>query len=270
MTRALCASRARTFFLRLVYTLMAKYMRPYYRGRGRLGTGMRYHPPAVRRIGRGYRRRPRNYLQIRRPIRSANRLVSTLHRIEQYNGGSDQYEIFLVSGPLDVPKHIAPLVSQFPGTGPYKALYHQFRVTKIMVEFFPVNSQARYQDGTEEDFCQLYTPTLYTSINRTSSNFADNITKMCSTNSMRSVTAGRYHKRVFTPCTLDQTYESAVTTGYNPEFGQWISTEDTAVPHFGLDVLLSSTSSPKCSFKYKMRTTIYVQWKNRKPNVDLS
>ena len=32
--------------------------------------------------------------------------------------------------------------------------------------------------------------------------FADNITKICSTNTMKSATAGRYHKRVFTPSPL--------------------------------------------------------------------
>lgn len=245
---------------------MAKYMRPYYRGRGRLGTNMRYTAPARRRIGV---RRGR-YMQKRFPIRSANRAVSTLHRIEQYNGGTGQYAIDLVSATLDVPKHIAPMVSEFPGTGPYKALYRQYRVTKIIAEFFPVNMQGRYNTEDDVPFCDLYTPTLYTSINRTATDFADNITKICSTNSMRSVTAGRYHKRVFTPSTLDQVFETAVTTGYNPEFGQWISTDDTSVPHFGLDVLLSSTSSPKCSFKYKMRLTIMCQWKNRKPNIDLS
>lgn len=213
---------------------------------------------------------PRTRLYRRRRLASANRVVTSLHRIEQYNGGTGQYEIDLVSGTLDVTKHVAPLVSQFPGTGPYKTLYRQFRVKKVILEFFPVNQQGRYNEGSEEDFCQLYTPTLYTAINRTSSNFANNITLMASTNSMRSVTAGRYHKRVFTPCTLDQVYESAVTTAYNPEYGQWLSTEDTAVPHFGCDVLLSSTSSPKCSFKYKMRTTVICQWKNRKPNIDLS
>jgi len=229
---------------------------------------MRYTAPAARRIGIG-RRRGR-YMQKRWPVRSANRVVSTLHRIEQYNGGSPPFAIELLSDTTDVHKHIAPMVSEFPGTGPYKALYRQFKVTKVIVEFFPVNIQGRYNTGDEDDLSKLYTPTLYTSINRTATDFADNITKICSTNTMRSVLCGRYHKRVFTPSTLDQVYQSLTETGYNPEFGQWLSTDDTSVPHFGLDVLLSSTGSPKNSFKYKMRTTVYCQWKNKKPNVDLS
>jgi len=242
--------------------LAGNYLR---RARGTNQYQNRYRTKGLKRFA------PRTRLYRRRRLASANRVITSLHRIEQYNGGSDQYAVDLVSGPLDVYKHIAPLVSQFPGTGPYKLLYRQFRVKKVILEFFPVNMQGRYNTDDATDFCDLFTPTLYTSVNRTSSNFADNITKMVSTNSMRSVTAGRYHKRVFTPCTLDQVYESAVTTAYNPEYGQWISTEDTSVPQFGMDVLLSSTgTAPKCSFKYKMRTTVICQWKNRKPNTDLS
>lgn len=239
---------------------MAKYARPYYRGRGRLGTNMRYKPP-LRRAP--YRRRAR------RPLRSANRVVTTIHRIEQYNGGSGDYAIDLVSDTLDVHKHVAPMLSQFPGVGPYKALYHQFKIKKVTAEFFPVNMQGRFNTEDDIAFADLYTPTLYTAINRTSHAFADNITKICSVNTMRSATAGRYHRRVWTPSTLDQVFESVATTGYNPEFGQWISTDDTSVPHFGLDVLLSSTSSPKNSFKYKMRLTVVVCYKNRKANIDL-
>jgi len=238
---------------------MAKYARPYYRGRGRLGTNMRYKPP-VRRAAAARRRRR---------LGSANKYITVLHRIEQYNGGTGNYAIDLVSGTLDVHKHVAVLLSEFPGVGPYKALYHQFKIKKVIAEFFPVNMQGRYNTEDDIPFCDLYTPTLYTAINRTATAFADNITKICSTNSMRSVTAGRYHKRVFTPSTLDQVFETAVTTGYNPEFNQWISTDDTAVPHFGLDVLLSSTPSPKCSFKYKMRLTVVAQYKNRRANTDL-
>lgn len=213
--------------------------------------------------GRGRGRRTRN-------IRSANRAITCIHRIEQYNGGSGNYAVDLVSDTLDVHKHVAPMLSEFPGSGPFKALYHQFRILKIILEFYPVNMQGRFNTEDDIAFADLYTPTLYTAVNRTADTFADNITKICSTNSMKSVTAGRYMKRIFVPCTLDQVYQSTTETAYNPEYKQWLSTTDTSTPHFGMDVLLSSTSSPKNSFKYKMRTTIVVQYKNRKPNTDLS
>ena len=128
--------------------------------------------------------------------------------------------------------------------------------------------QGRFNTEDDVPFTDLYTPALYMSVNRTATDFTDNITKICSTNSMQSATAGRCHKRIFTPSTPDQAYESMTSTGYNPEFNQWLTTDDTAAPgpHFGMDVLLSSTPSPKGSFKYKMRTSIICQWKNKKPS----
>lgn len=212
----------------------------------------------------------KSYARPRRGLKSANRAITMIHRLEQYNGGDEPFGINIISGNLDVHYHETVALSSFPGTGPFKALYHQFRIVKVIFEFFPVNQQGRYNEGSQTDLGQLYTPTLYTAVNRTATAFADTVTKMASTNNMRSTIAGRYHKRVFVPCTLGQTYQSSVETAYNPEYKEWLSTEDTSTPHFGLDVLMSSSTSPKGSFKYKLRTTIVAQYKNRKANIDLS
>lgn len=126
-------------------------------------------------------------------------------------------------------------------------------------------------EGGEENLSLLYTPSLYTSINRVGETFATNITQMMSTASCRYVTANKIHRRVYKPCTLDQVYQSATETAYNPEYGQWLSVADTSTPQWGLDYLLSSASgAPKGAFKYKMTITYVVQYKNRKANTDLS
>ena len=230
--------------------------RAYKRGYFKAYKGRAYAP--------GRARIPRNNLV------GSNRTITMVHRLEQYNGGGDEFGIEWVSQALDVKRHITVALSSFPGTGPFKALYHQFRIIKVTFEWFPVNQQGRYNEGTETDLNKMYTPTLYTSVNRTANSFADTITKMASCADMRSVVAGRYHRRSFIPSTLGQTYQSSVETAYNPEYKEWLSTEDTSTPHFGLDALLSSSTSPPGSFKYKMRTTIVAQYKNRKPNIDLS
>ena len=54
--------------------------------------------------------------------------------------------------------------------------------------------QGRFNTEDDVPFTDLYTPTLYMSVNRTATDFTDNITKICSTNSMQSATAGRCHK----------------------------------------------------------------------------
>ena len=52
------------------------------------------------------------------------------------------------------------MLSQFPGSGPFKALYHQYRVLKVILEIFPVNQQGCYNTFDTEKPEDLYIPTL--------------------------------------------------------------------------------------------------------------
>lgn len=161
--------------------------------------------------------------------------------------------------------HLAFRLSQVAGAGPFKALYHFYRVLKVKFEFIPCNNVLK--DATNTTF----RPSLYTSINRAAETFADNVIKQMSTPSCRYTLAGKYHCRMYTPAVLDQLYDSAATTGYAQNYGQWISTSDTAVPHFGLDVTLAAaTGDDNTSYKYRLVTTAICQFKARKANIDLA
>lgn len=193
--------------------------------------------------------------------RPRNRVQSVVHRY-------DSVSPLLSSQNLaDSVENLAFTLAEFPGTGPFQNLYHQYRFTKVKVEFIPCNSQARYQlDG--EQPTATFTPSLYTAVNRTASAFAASVSDFMSMNSVKYTLAGRYHKRYFSPCTLDQVYGSAVQASYNPEYNQWISTAYPRTPHFGLGCLLAASGSSPGSYKYRLVVTAYVQYKNRKPNTD--
>lgn len=192
-----------------------------------------------------------------------NRVQSVVHRVDTIS------PVLVSSNTVDATENLAFDLNQFPGTGPFVQLYHQYRINKVKVEYFPVNTQARYQlDG--EQPADTFTPSLYTAVNRTSSAFAASVTDFMSMNSCKYITAGRYHKRFFTPCTLDAVYGSVTASAYNPEFKQWISTAYPRAPHFGLGALLSASQSSPGSFKYRRVMTIYVQYKNRRPNTTTS
>ena len=199
-----------------------------------------------------------------------------IHRLEQ-DINSDQGPAFMTlkSDVTDVPQHLTVSLSEFPGTGPFKALYHQFRIIKVTFLFTPVSGQAIWAPGsnniaTVTPVTDQYTPTLYTSLNRTATGFATTVPLMMFTNNAKWVKAGNYHKRTFIPATLSQMYQSMTETAYQPEYRTWLSTEDTSTPHYGLDALLSATNAPKTAYKYKVTTIITAQYKNRKANTDLS
>mgnify|MGYP000307947669 CR=1 FL=1 len=229
--------------------------RRYFRRRpGRFAT---YRSKGLKRYSRG-----RHMTRRGRRVPPRNRYHTVVHR-------RDSIAPSLVSASTDQAENLRFALNTFPGTGPFQALYHQYRILKVKVEYIPVNYQARHQlDG--EQPTDTFTPTIYTAINRTASAFPATVTDFMSMNSCKFRLAGRYHKRYFTPSTLDTVYNTALSSGYNPEYKQWISMGYPSAPHFGLDTLLSATASSAGTFKYRRVETIWVQYKNRKPNTSTS
>jgi hypothetical protein len=178
----------------------------------------------------------------------------------------DSISPFLISNKTsDSSGHLTFMLSEVAGAGPYKALYHYFRVLKLKFEFIPCNNV--FKESTASSF----RPSLYTSINRASESFADNVVKQMSTQSCRYTLAGKYHARMFTPSSLEQIYATAATSAYGQNYGEWISTANTATPHFGLDYTLSAaTGDEDTSYKYRLITTAIVEFKARKANITLA
>lgn len=216
-----------------------------YRKLGRFNTYSKY---------RG--RRTRRYF-------SSNRVFKAMHR-------KDSIAPLLVSATTDQTGHLSFALSTMPGSGPYQNLYHQYRITKVKIAFINCNIQSKYNLADPEKPTDTFTPSLYTAINRTSTAFATTVSGIMSMNSCRFSLAGRSHYRQLCPSSLDQVYESSVTTAYAPEYKQWLSTDDPTVPHFGLDYILAGTTSEPGAFKYRAVVTAFVEYKNRKPNTDIS
>lgn len=204
----------------------------------------------------------RRHITRRGRAKPRNRVHTVVHR-------RDSISPVLASDITDQAENLRFSLASFPGTGPFQALYHQYRILKCKVEYIPCNSQHKFQDDSVVA-ATTFTPSIYTAINRTAAAFPATVTDFMSMNSCQYTLAGRYHKRYFTPCTLDSIYNSALATGYNPEYKQWVSMGYPSAPHFGLDTLLAGTGSSAGSFKYRRVETIWVQYKNRKPNTSTS
>lgn len=245
--------------------------RAYYKGRF-----YRRRPYGRRIANTGYHRRL--YARPRRPLTSANRVETVIHRLEQqFTSDTGPEFMQFKSAATDVHDHLAVALSNMPGSGPYKELYHFFRIVKVCFIFQPVAAQGLMgpTSGTDNSpaitpYNRQYCPNLYTAINRAAAAFAQTSEQMMSTNNVKWVTAGNYHKREFVPSILGQGYQSAVETAYDQLYKTWLSTEDTSTPWFGLDVVLGGTPAPPEAYKYRVITIATVQYKNRKANTDLS
>ncbi len=251
----------------------------HYRGIARAyakGRFYRRRPYGRRAPNTGYRRR--GYARPQRALTSANRVETVLHRLEQQIT-SDTGPAFMQfkSAATDVHDHLAVALSNMPGSGPYAALYHFFRIVKVCFIFQPVSAQGLMgpTSGTDNSpaitpYNRQYTPNLYTTINRAAEAFAQTPEQMMSTSNVKWCSAGAYHKREFVPSILGQGYQSAVETAYDQVYKPWLSTVDTSTPWFGLDVVLGGTPAPPEAFKYRVTIVATVQYKNRKANTALS
>ena len=149
-----------------------------------------------RRIFRGAFRSGR-----RRHISRFSRRTKPRNRVQSVVFRKDTISPALSSAAGDQGENLQCSLNTFPGTGPFQALYHQYRILKWKVEYIPVNTQAKFVlDG--EQPADTFTPSLYTAINRTASAFPTTVTDFMSMNSVQYNLAGKYHKRYFTPCTL--------------------------------------------------------------------
>lgn len=178
----------------------------------------------------------------------------------------DSIQPFIAStATADVNRHLTWMLSEVAGAGPWTKLYHWYRCVKLKFEFIPCNNT--FKEATKTTF----RPSLYSSINRASEQFADNVVKQMACQTVRYTLAGKYHARSFSPNTLEQVYNTPATTSYslNPKW-EWISMTRSATPYFGLDITLAGANADTAtSYQYRLVTTAVVQFKGRKANIDL-
>jgi len=165
--------------------------------------------------------------------------------------------------------HIAPAFSDMPGSTCYKALFAQYRVNKIKVEFIPQVSRVVTTVGSSDEV-SYERPMFATSVNRVATSFPQDFEEIMSTSSVRYTQCGKYMRRYITPCTFDTIFNGSFSTeGLNPEYKQWISTNYAGVAHHGVSYVISAASHlPDGMYKYMPVVTMYAQFKNRRVNTD--
>jgi len=145
-------------------------------------------------------------------------------------------------------------------------MYNQYRISKVKVEFIPVNTRAQI-DGASVG-ANSNVPTFGCYVNRTSTNYPTNLNQILSVPGAKQTNAGRYVKQYFSPVTFDSVYRAGLTAtnALNPEYNQWIRTVESDVKHHGVSWVMSQAGSEWQSeaFRYRVLVTIYAQFKGIK------
>lgn len=221
--------------------------------------------PPTRRFRRRAMRKSRIPRPMMRRIMPRNQVTSAVFRYVMPNIEN------LVTSTVGtaVAGHIAPALTDMPGSLCYKNLFAQYRVCKVKVEFVPQVSRnvINTDNSTTNSFER---PMFATSINRVATSFPQNFEEIMSTGSVKYGPCGRPYQRYFTPCTFDTIFNGSFSTeGLNPEFKQWISTNYASVANHGVSYVISAADNlPTGLYKYMPIVTMYAQFKNRRVNTD--
>lgn len=142
-------------------------------------------------------------------------------------------------------------LSGVPGYTEFTALYDQYRLTKVILHLLPTNI-AVTNSNSASTIVNL-APRAVTAID------FDDSTNAASFSELREYSTAEVHMttdkcvRTFSPAVSTVVYEGVSSSGYAPTWGQWISTNDPTVPHYGFKGAIEPTGSGSADNAYGFR-----------------
>lgn len=153
-------------------------------------------------------------------------------------------------------------LSDMPNSTEFTNLFDRYRILGVQVLFVPHWTNA---DNNPVSSMALVNPNFYTITDYTEDGVPTTLNQLFEDSSCKVTRGGRVHKRYLKPSVLTQQFESTISTGYSPKWGQWITTDDPDVPHYCLkwcgDQLATGTTQ---NFYIRVMMTYYIQCKDLK------
>lgn len=148
----------------------------------------------------------------------------------------------------------------------YKELFEYYRINKIVATFrYKASGDQARNDPNQYPRINEVNPLLYFKVDHNDIN-SDSLTVMRESMKTREkqLTNNQPNFTItLKPAVQAEAYHTALASTYVPKWGQWLSTDDGSVPHYGLKAYATansdSTNSPGqmiVSFKY------YISFKN--------
>lgn len=124
-------------------------------------------------------------------------------------------------------------LSGLPNYAEFTALYDQYRITGVKIRWILRRDPTQATTAANKD---VY-PKLAIARDHTDSNTPASAAELLeySNSKYRQLTPDKDTYSIFVkPSVQMVSYKTAVTSGYTPKWGQWLSTADSTVPHYGL------------------------------------
>lgn len=159
--------------------------------------------------------------------------------------------------------------------GSYADIFEYYRINKVVVEFRykgaetpAYTSVPATSSGTQPAYAQEIVneinPVLYFKVDHNDIN-ADSLNTMkesMRTKEKQLTNNSPNFSIVLKPAIQAEAYKTALTTAYRPKWGQWLSTSDDTVPHYGLKVYaVAGKANANTMGKIEVQTKIYFSCK---------
>ena len=167
-------------------------------------------------------------------------------------------------------------LSQVLDVANYTRLFEYYKLNKVVVEFrYKGASTPAYasvpattggaQPAYNQEIINEINPVLYFKVDHNDST-ADSLATLKKSMRTREKQLSSNNPNftiTLKPAVQTEAYKSAVTTTYIPKWGQWLSTQDDTVPHYGLKVyaVAGVGNSPNMG-KIEVTSKIYFTCKN--------
>lgn len=139
----------------------------------------------------------------------------------------------------------------------YADIFGQYKINKIIVNIrYKMNGQVAYDNVTSS--MNEINPLLYykVDLNDDTADSLETLKASARTQTQQITNNKPEVTIVLVPAVLEEIYKSAIASTYAPKTGQWLTTDDLSVPHFGLKLnLVGPSGSPlnpgSCSIEVK-------------------
>ena len=210
---------------------------------------------------RNKRRRGRGMGRIRKPL-----ALKTHHFVER----TEPQELVVANESAAVGLFKNFTLSQCLQVANYVAIFEYYRINKVVVEFrykgaeTPAYTTINGTSVQNNEIINEINPVLYFKVdhNDTTGDSLGTLKKSMRTKEKQLTNNSPNFSIVLKPAIQAESYKTAITTAYRPKWGQWLSTADDTVPHYGLKcyAVAGAGNSPNMG-KIEVQTKIYFSCK---------
>jgi hypothetical protein len=152
-------------------------------------------------------------------------------------------------------------LSDFPNYTEFSALYDQFRITSVDVQFLHLTTAITNTNSAGS--IVIACPRFLSVLDYDGATAPASLDELRQYNNCIAVNADTSYIRSFIPASLSIEY-IGVTNGYSPQFGKWHDVAYSTIPHYGLRYALDNTAiaGPNASFGYNVEVTMHLEFRN--------